>query len=94
MKPRSLSVPASKAVRAVALALAIWIVAPSAANACSVCYGEAEGPMIDGARMGVFMLFGLTILIQGAFGAFFVTLYRRGRGAAGRESSKGKVSHP
>ena len=70
------------------------IVAPTAANACTVCFGEAEGPMIDGARMGVFMLFGLTILVQGAFGAFFITLYRRSKGAARRESSKGKVSHP
>jgi hypothetical protein len=72
---------------------AIWFVAPSAVEACTVCFGEAEGPMIDGARMGVFMLFGLTILVQGAFGAFFITLYRRSRGAARNEATE-KVSRP
>jgi hypothetical protein len=93
-QPKLRSLLTSTAARAVALLVAIWIVAPTAANACTVCFGEAEGPMIDGARMGVFMLFGLTILVQGAFGAFFITLYRRSKGAARRESSKGKVSHP
>lgn len=81
-------------LRTATLLGAMWFVAPSAVEACGVCFGEAEGPMIDGARMGVFMLFGLTILVQGAFGAFFITLYRRSKGAARRESSKGKVSHP
>ena len=76
---RSWPVLRSKAVRAAALLMAIWIVAPSAAHACTVCFGEADGPMIDGARMGVWMLFGLTLLVQGAFGAFFITLYRRSK---------------
>jgi hypothetical protein len=49
--------------------------------------------MIDGARMGVFMLFGLTILVQGAFGAFFITLYRRSKGTARNEANE-KVSRP
>jgi hypothetical protein len=78
----------AKAVRAVVLAVAVWMIAPSAAKACTVCFGEADGPMIDGARMGVWVLFGLTILVQGAFGAFFITLYRRSRGTARREAVK------
>ena len=49
--------------------------------ACSICFGEAQGPMIEGARMGVWLLFGLTLLVQGAFAAFFVVLYRRSRGS-------------
>ena len=92
-QPQPRSVLTSTAVRAVALMVAIWIVAPSAAKACTVCFGEAEGPMIDGARMGVFMLFGLTILVQGAFGAFFITLYRRSKGTARNEANE-KVSRP
>lgn len=47
--------------------------------ACSVCYGEAEGPMIDAARMGVYLLFGLILLIQGSFAGFFIYLWRRAR---------------
>ena len=69
---------------AVASAL-LWL-SPSAAEACSTCFGAAEGPMIDGARMGVWALFGLTFLMQLAFVWFFVTLYRRSRGTAHREA--------
>jgi len=80
-------------LRTATLLGAMWFVAPSAVEACGVCFGEAEGPMIDGARMGVFMLFGLTILVQGAFGAFFITLYRRSKGTARNEANE-KVSRP
>ncbi|MHC4815789.1 MAG: hypothetical protein ACYTFN_22180 [Planctomycetota bacterium] len=80
-------------LRTATLLAAMWFVAPSAVEACGVCFGEAEGPMIDGARMGVFMLFGLTILVQGAFGAFFITLYRRSKGTARNEANE-KVSRP
>ena len=49
------------------------------AEACSVCYGSADGPMIDAARLGVWLLFGLVLAIQLAFGTFFVSLWRRAR---------------
>jgi hypothetical protein len=73
-------------VLAIAVCAGITLALPSAASACSTCFGAAEGPMIDGARMGVWALFGLTLLIQGAFLWFFITLYRRSRGAARREA--------
>ena len=69
-----------------AIVSAIVLLAPSGADACSTCFGAAEGPMIDGARMGVWALFSLTLMVQGAFVWFFVTLYRRSRGAARREA--------
>lgn len=47
------------------------------ALACTVCYGEAEGPMIDAARMGVYLLFGLVLAVQLAFATFFLYLRRR-----------------
>ena len=75
-------------LRTATLLGAMWFVAPSAVEACGVCFGEAEGPMIDGARMGVYLLFGLTVAIQVAFGAFFVNLYRRSRDTARREAVK------
>lgn len=67
---------------------ALWLLDPSAPKACAVCFGEASGPMIDGARMGVWLLFGLTVMVQLGFIAFFVTLYRRGKAAAHRDSVK------
>jgi hypothetical protein len=53
----------------------------SAALACPVCYGNAEGQMIDAARLGMFLLLGIVVLMQGAFGAFFLYLRRQARRA-------------
>jgi len=75
-------------VQTILVAWAVWLAAPSAPRACAVCFGEANGPMIDGARMGVWLLFGLTGLVQLAFLAFFVCLYRRGKAAGSRDSVK------
>jgi hypothetical protein len=98
----------AKATRAAVLLGAMLVLAPASTHACTVCFGEAEGPMIDGAKMGVYLLFGLTVAVQVAFGAFFVNLYRRSRDTARREAVKetmrvvktdrtgstGKGSHP
>jgi hypothetical protein len=51
------------------------------ALACPVCFGDAEGPMIDAARLGTFLLLGITLAIQGAFVAFFLYLRRQARKA-------------
>lgn len=57
---------------------AVWLAA-DAVRACTACYGEAEGPMIDGARMGVFLLLGVVFAVQGGFIWFFLHLRRRAR---------------
>ena len=57
----------------------VWILSTRIASACSVCYGEAEGPMMDAARMGVWLLFGLTFAMQFAFATFFIVLWKRAR---------------
>lgn len=56
--------------------------ASSPALACAVCYGEARGPLIDAARLGVWLLFGLVFAVQLAFVLFFVHLWRRARACA------------
>jgi hypothetical protein len=63
----------------VPVVFAAWALGTRAADACSVCYGEAQGPMIDAARLGVWLLFGLVLMIQLAFVAFFVYLYLRAK---------------
>ncbi len=65
---------------AVALVLLVWFLGQQTAEACTTCYGEAQGPMIDAARAGVWLLFGLVGGVQAAFAAFFVHLWRRSRG--------------
>jgi hypothetical protein len=61
-----------------ALAL-VGLASARPAAACSVCYGEADGPMIDAARLGVWLLFGLVLAVQAAFVLFFLHLRRRSR---------------
>ena len=56
-----------------------WLLSRQGVDACTVCYGEAEGPMIEGARAGVWLLFGLVGGVQICFVSFFVYLWRRGR---------------
>ena len=62
------------------LVLLVWFLGQQTAEACTTCYGEAQGPMIDAARAGVWLLFGLVGGLQAAFAAFFVHLWRRSRG--------------
>jgi len=56
-----------------------WLIGARPAEACSVCYGQAEGPMIDAARLGVYLLFGLVLSIQFAFVMFFFYLHKRAK---------------
>ena len=47
--------------------------------ACPVCFGAAESSMIDGAKLGVIVLLGVTIAVQGAFVGFFLYLRNRAK---------------
>jgi hypothetical protein len=48
--------------------------------ACSICFGAADGPMLDAARLGVLVMAGVTLAMLTAFGMFFVRIARRNRG--------------
>ena len=81
-------------VTVLALVLTMAFVAsPGPALACSTCYGEAEGPMIDAARVGTLLMLGFVLFLQVAFAAFFLYLWRRARrlsrGARGLQWSGG-----
>ena len=47
--------------------------------ACPMCFGAEETSMIDGTKIGLFVLLGITIAIQGAFAGFFLYLRRRAK---------------
>ena len=68
-----------KNIHPVPVMVSVWLLGNRAAMACQVCYGDAEGPMIDAARLGVFLLFGLVLLMQVSFALFFVYLWKRAR---------------
>jgi uncharacterized membrane protein len=67
--------------RELALLALVALVAAAPAFACPTCYGDAEGPLIDGARLGMWLLLGVTFAVQGAFVAFFLYLRRQARRA-------------
>jgi hypothetical protein len=65
------------------LAAVLWMSAGGEARACGSCYGLADGPMIDAARLGIWVMLATTVIVQGGFAAFFIYLRRRASRAAG-----------
>ena len=59
-----------------------WLAAAPAA-ACNVCYGGAGNgsPLVTAARLGVFLLLGITVAVLGGFTRFFFYLRQRARQA-------------
>jgi hypothetical protein len=69
--------------RLATLALAASLAAAPAA-ACEVCFGAARdsgSPLVTGARLGVFLLLGITFAVLGSFVAFFLYLRQRAQRA-------------
>ena len=58
-----------------------------AAAACPVCFSNASGPLIDGARLGVFAMVGVTVCVLVGFAAFFRRLARLAKQAELSDSS-------
>ncbi len=52
------------------------------ASACPSCFGQAEGPLVDAARVGIWLLLAVILCLQGGFAAFFLYLRRRAAKAA------------
>ena len=49
---------------------------------CPSCFGQAEGPLVDAARAGIWLLLAVVVCLQGGFLAFFLYLRRRAARAA------------
>ena len=52
-------------------AVFVAIVGDSSLLACPVCFGAEETSMIDGAKLGVFVMLAITLAVQGGFVASF-----------------------
>ena len=68
-----------RALAALTLLPLVWLLSGREASACSVCYGAAEGQMIEAARAGVWLMIGFVGVMQVGFGLFFIQLWRRAR---------------
>ena len=64
-------------MRILLMVLAILVASSSNALACPVCFGAEETAMIDGTRLGILVLLGITLSVQGGFLAFFLYLRKR-----------------
>jgi hypothetical protein len=58
---------------------AVLIGGSSSVLACPQCFGAQETTMVGGTKLGVFFLLGVTLVIQGAFIAFFLYLRKRAK---------------
>jgi hypothetical protein len=47
--------------------------------ACPVCFGAAESPLIDAAKLGVLAMLAITLAVQAAFAGFFLYLRKRAK---------------
>jgi hypothetical protein len=65
--------------RVLITAAAIVIGGSSSVFACPVCFGALETPMIDGTKLGILALLGVTLAVQGAFVGFFLYLRQRAK---------------
>lgn len=72
------------------LALTLLLAGPPAA-ACDVCYGASKDGLVDAARLGTWLLLGVTAAVQVSFATFFLYLRRRARQAAGRAAGNASV---
>ena len=63
-------------------AAAIILAGSSTVLACPVCFGAEETSMIDGAKLGVFVMLAITLAVQGGFVGFFLYLRKRAKQVA------------
>jgi hypothetical protein len=66
----------------VLMTVALVLGGSSSAFACTVCFGllDAEdSSMIDGTKVGILVLLGITLVVQGAFVSFFLYLRNRAK---------------
>ena len=70
---------AATARQAVVTAVAIMIFGSSNLLACPVCFGAEETSIIDGTKIGVLVLLGITLAVQGGFVGFFFYLRKRAK---------------
>ena len=69
-------------LRLAALAVIMILGSEAPALACPMCFGAEETSMIGATKLGILVMLGITLAVQGAFVAFFLYLRRHARRAA------------
>jgi hypothetical protein len=60
-----------------ALMAVVMLMVASPALACPVCFGAPDSLQVKGMQMGILALLSVTLVVLGAFAAFFLYLRRR-----------------
>lgn len=68
-----------RAARIATAVITISLVGTSAALACPVCFGVEDSPLVDGTKLGVWVMLAITLSLQVAFAGFFLYLRRRAK---------------
>lgn len=69
-------------LRASTIATAVLLGGNSTLFACPACFGAEETSMIDGTRLGVMVMLGILLVVQGAFVSFFLYLRKQAKRSA------------
>lgn len=59
--------------------VALLLLAPVAAHACTVCWGSPDDPMVKSTNKGIWVLLGFIGFVQLGFAAMFYSFWRRAR---------------
>ena len=82
-EPRSARVAHSlalvRAARVLTMMAFIVLGGSSSLLACPMCFGAEETSIVDGTKLGVAVMLGITFLVQGAFAGFFFYLRKRAK---------------
>jgi len=65
--------------RTLVIAVALLVLAPVAAHACTVCWGSPDDPMVKSVNKGIWVLLGFIGFVQIGFAALFFSFWRRAR---------------
>jgi hypothetical protein len=60
-------------------AAAVMVGSSSNVLACPMCFGAEETSMIDGTKLGVLVMLGVVLAVQGGFVGFFLYLRNRAK---------------
>jgi hypothetical protein len=70
---------AASARQAVITAAFVGIAGSADVLACPMCFGAEESPLVEASKLGIFVLLGITLAVQGAFAGFFFYLRKRAK---------------
>jgi heme/copper-type cytochrome/quinol oxidase subunit 2 len=69
----------ASAQQAVMTVVFVLIAGSASLLACPLCFGAEETSLVDGTKLGVLVMVGITLVVQGGFVGFFLYLRRRAK---------------